>query len=245
MNVPVGIRVAAVALTALVAGCSTDTGGHAAPSAAHSAAHSPSAPAASAASGKRGPKKGSDTERSEVASPVVQCGNHLRMALIMTDTTQPVQAQVATFTADAGPAPPGKSRCSGTSRPGFRLPSRGTASRRAATAGVHLHRVAPSVRSGDRRVAPGFWTIQGARATRRNQRGPSVQPGRSDARWRLKYRCLREGRPPAVAAHRCGGLARESAEAVHAVNAACPTWNLLGFLDDDPALLGRRILGWR
>ena len=106
MNVPVGIRVAAVALTALVAGCSTDTGGHAAPSAAHSAAHSPSAPAASAASGKRGPKKGSDTERSEVASPVVQCGNHLRMALIMTDTTQPVQAQVATFTADAGPAPP-------------------------------------------------------------------------------------------------------------------------------------------
>ena len=40
-----------------------------------------------------------------------------------------------------------------------------------------------------------------------------------------------------------GGLARESAEAVHAVNAACPTWNLLGFLDDDPALLGRRILG--
>jgi hypothetical protein len=28
------------------------------------------------------------------------------MALTMTDTTQPVQAQVATFTAAAGPAPP-------------------------------------------------------------------------------------------------------------------------------------------
>jgi sugar O-acyltransferase (sialic acid O-acetyltransferase NeuD family) len=40
-----------------------------------------------------------------------------------------------------------------------------------------------------------------------------------------------------------GGLARETAEAVHAVNAACPTWNLLGFLDDDPAMHGRRIQG--
>jgi hypothetical protein len=102
VNFAVGIRVAGVALTALVAGCSTDTGGHAA----HSAAHSPSAPAASAASGQRGPKTGSDTARPEVALPVVQCGNHLRMALIMTDPAQPVQAQVATFTTAAEPAPP-------------------------------------------------------------------------------------------------------------------------------------------
>lgn len=36
-----------------------------------------------------------------------------------------------------------------------------------------------------------------------------------------------------------GGLAREAAEAVRAVNAVSATWNLLGFLDDDPAKHGR------
>jgi sugar O-acyltransferase (sialic acid O-acetyltransferase NeuD family) len=40
-----------------------------------------------------------------------------------------------------------------------------------------------------------------------------------------------------------GGLARETAEVVHAINAACPTWDLLGFLDDDAALHRRRIQG--
>jgi sugar O-acyltransferase (sialic acid O-acetyltransferase NeuD family) len=33
-----------------------------------------------------------------------------------------------------------------------------------------------------------------------------------------------------------GGFARETAEAVRAVNASFPTWVLLGFLDDDPSL---------
>lgn len=37
-----------------------------------------------------------------------------------------------------------------------------------------------------------------------------------------------------------GGFARETAAAVHAVNAVRPTWRLLGFLDDDPALHGTR-----
>lgn len=40
-----------------------------------------------------------------------------------------------------------------------------------------------------------------------------------------------------------GGFARETAEAVHAVNAGRPTWELLGFLDDDPALLGTLVDG--
>jgi len=42
-----------------------------------------------------------------------------------------------------------------------------------------------------------------------------------------------------------GGFARETAEAVHAVNAFAPAprWNLLGFLDDDPAMHGRLIGG--
>jgi len=40
-----------------------------------------------------------------------------------------------------------------------------------------------------------------------------------------------------------GGLAREAAEAVHAINAVRPTWDLLGFLDDDPSLHGRVIGG--
>jgi sugar O-acyltransferase (sialic acid O-acetyltransferase NeuD family) len=35
-----------------------------------------------------------------------------------------------------------------------------------------------------------------------------------------------------------GGFARETAAAVRAVNRARPTWRLLGFLDDDPALRG-------
>ena len=35
-----------------------------------------------------------------------------------------------------------------------------------------------------------------------------------------------------------GGFGRETAEAVRAVNQVQPTWNLLGFLDDSPALLG-------
>jgi sugar O-acyltransferase (sialic acid O-acetyltransferase NeuD family) len=45
-----------------------------------------------------------------------------------------------------------------------------------------------------------------------------------------------------------GGLGREAAEVVRAVNAVRQTWNLLGFLDDDPATHGRvvgaaRVLG--
>jgi sugar O-acyltransferase (sialic acid O-acetyltransferase NeuD family) len=42
-----------------------------------------------------------------------------------------------------------------------------------------------------------------------------------------------------------GGFARETAEAVRALNADRPTWELLGFLDDDPGLLGREIAGGR
>jgi sugar O-acyltransferase (sialic acid O-acetyltransferase NeuD family) len=42
-----------------------------------------------------------------------------------------------------------------------------------------------------------------------------------------------------------GGLAREAAEAVRAVNAVRPTWELLGFLDDDPAKRGGLIGGVR
>jgi sugar O-acyltransferase (sialic acid O-acetyltransferase NeuD family) len=40
-----------------------------------------------------------------------------------------------------------------------------------------------------------------------------------------------------------GGLAREAAEAVRAANAVQPTWDLLGFLDDDPAKHGTLIGG--
>jgi sugar O-acyltransferase (sialic acid O-acetyltransferase NeuD family) len=40
-----------------------------------------------------------------------------------------------------------------------------------------------------------------------------------------------------------GGLAREAAEAVRATNAVSPTWNLLGFVDDDPAKQGSVIGG--
>ncbi|HEX6869734.1 MAG TPA: acetyltransferase [Micromonosporaceae bacterium] len=35
-----------------------------------------------------------------------------------------------------------------------------------------------------------------------------------------------------------GGFARETAAAVHAINAEQPTWRLLGFVDDDPAQHG-------
>jgi sugar O-acyltransferase (sialic acid O-acetyltransferase NeuD family) len=40
-----------------------------------------------------------------------------------------------------------------------------------------------------------------------------------------------------------GGFGRETAEAVRAVNAERPTWDLLGFLDDDPSLQGRQFDG--
>jgi sugar O-acyltransferase (sialic acid O-acetyltransferase NeuD family) len=42
-----------------------------------------------------------------------------------------------------------------------------------------------------------------------------------------------------------GGFARETAEAVRAVNAVDPTWNLLGFLDDRPRLHGTVVTGTR
>lgn len=41
----------------------------------------------------------------------------------------------------------------------------------------------------------------------------------------------------------CGGFGRETVEVVRAVNAAKPTWDALGFLDDDPALHGTVISG--
>ncbi|HEV2874837.1 MAG TPA: acetyltransferase [Thermoleophilaceae bacterium] len=40
-----------------------------------------------------------------------------------------------------------------------------------------------------------------------------------------------------------GGFARETAEAVRAVNAVRPTWLLAGFLDDDPSMHGTSIGG--
>lgn len=40
-----------------------------------------------------------------------------------------------------------------------------------------------------------------------------------------------------------GGFGREAAETVRAVNARRPTWDLLGFLDDDPALRGLQVGG--
>ncbi|MBS2966096.1 acetyltransferase [Actinocrinis puniceicyclus] len=40
-----------------------------------------------------------------------------------------------------------------------------------------------------------------------------------------------------------GGFARETAHAVAALNAVRPAWRLLGFLDDDPLLRGRRVDG--
>jgi sugar O-acyltransferase (sialic acid O-acetyltransferase NeuD family) len=40
-----------------------------------------------------------------------------------------------------------------------------------------------------------------------------------------------------------GGFARETAEAIHAVNDVSPTWRLLGFLDDNPMLHGSTVSG--
>lgn len=38
-----------------------------------------------------------------------------------------------------------------------------------------------------------------------------------------------------------GGFARETLELVHAINAVAPTWRVVGLLDDDPAMHGRKI----
>ena len=40
-----------------------------------------------------------------------------------------------------------------------------------------------------------------------------------------------------------GGFARETVELVRAINREAPEWELLGLLDDDPAMHGREILG--
>jgi sugar O-acyltransferase (sialic acid O-acetyltransferase NeuD family) len=40
-----------------------------------------------------------------------------------------------------------------------------------------------------------------------------------------------------------GGLGRETADVVRAINAVEPTWDLVGFLDDDPRLEGRSVAG--
>jgi sugar O-acyltransferase (sialic acid O-acetyltransferase NeuD family) len=40
-----------------------------------------------------------------------------------------------------------------------------------------------------------------------------------------------------------GGFARETAQAVHAVNDVRPTWELVGHLDDDPRLAGTAVSG--
>jgi sugar O-acyltransferase (sialic acid O-acetyltransferase NeuD family) len=40
-----------------------------------------------------------------------------------------------------------------------------------------------------------------------------------------------------------GGFARETIEAVHAVNAVAPTWDLVGLLDDDPGVHGNTVNG--
>jgi sugar O-acyltransferase (sialic acid O-acetyltransferase NeuD family) len=42
-----------------------------------------------------------------------------------------------------------------------------------------------------------------------------------------------------------GGFGRETAAAVHCINALRPQWDLLGFVDDDPELLGREFEGAR
>jgi sugar O-acyltransferase (sialic acid O-acetyltransferase NeuD family) len=42
-----------------------------------------------------------------------------------------------------------------------------------------------------------------------------------------------------------GGFGRETAEAVRAINERAPTWDLLGFLDDDPFLAGAEREGVR
>lgn len=53
----------------------------------------------------------------------------------------------------------------------------------------------------------------------------------------------RELRPPELLIVGAGGFARETAQAVAAINTVHPTWQLLGFLDDDPLLHGRRVDG--
>ncbi len=75
MSVALRMWVAAVALSALAAACST------------------------------GPQTGEGTAPQAVTSPAVECGNHLRMGLTMTDQTRSVLAQVATFTSAVKPAP--------------------------------------------------------------------------------------------------------------------------------------------
>jgi sugar O-acyltransferase (sialic acid O-acetyltransferase NeuD family) len=47
--------------------------------------------------------------------------------------------------------------------------------------------------------------------------------------------------PPRLLLVGAGGLGRETAEAVRALNASRPSFELLGFLDDDPALEGTEI----
>jgi sugar O-acyltransferase (sialic acid O-acetyltransferase NeuD family) len=42
-----------------------------------------------------------------------------------------------------------------------------------------------------------------------------------------------------------GGFARETADAVHALNRESPRWDLLGFVDDDPGLHGSELEGTR
>jgi sugar O-acyltransferase (sialic acid O-acetyltransferase NeuD family) len=42
-----------------------------------------------------------------------------------------------------------------------------------------------------------------------------------------------------------GGLARETLELVRAINRLTPTWPVVGLLDDDPSLHGRRVHGAR
>jgi sugar O-acyltransferase (sialic acid O-acetyltransferase NeuD family) len=41
-----------------------------------------------------------------------------------------------------------------------------------------------------------------------------------------------------------GGTSQEIAEAVEAIHAIAPRWNLLGFLDDDPARHGQEVAGY-
>jgi sugar O-acyltransferase (sialic acid O-acetyltransferase NeuD family) len=49
--------------------------------------------------------------------------------------------------------------------------------------------------------------------------------------------------PPELVLVGAGGFARETAEAVRAVNALAPAWRLLGHLDDDPRLHGTAVDG--
>jgi sugar O-acyltransferase (sialic acid O-acetyltransferase NeuD family) len=49
--------------------------------------------------------------------------------------------------------------------------------------------------------------------------------------------------PPELVLVGAGGFARETAEAVRAINAIHPAFDLLGFVDDDPALAGVKVDG--